>query len=176
VNTVDPIQSKFLVIRRVALWKAMVAGAAGALAWEVATLGLIAAGLPFSDVSRGLGQLAAPSLGSETQWTIGLAIHLVIGAIWTIFYAYLFWSTLELPPSLQGWVFSNGPALLTGLIVIPQTGLMHVPPLHPGVFAIHQGWVGPVGIFVNHWIYGLVMGSLYVRPVGSPVSRELRHA
>jgi hypothetical protein len=170
------IGSNRVVIRRVAFGKAVVAGAAGAFAWEVVALLLMWAGAPFSDVSRSLGHLAAPGLPSGVQWIIGLGMHMLIGAIWTVFYAYFFWSTLDISPHLQGLIFATCPAILAGLIMVPQMALMNDHAPAPGIFGINNGWSGPVGIFLNHWIYGIVMGAIYVRPVGYPVSKELRRA
>ena len=164
------------MIRRVAFGKAVLAGAAGALAWELFILLLMVLGAPMSDVSRSLGHLVAPGLALPIQWTIGFVVHLAIGAIWTVFYAYFFWSALDISPPLQGLVFSNLPAILAGLVVVPQFALMNPHGSSPGVFAVNHGWLGPVSIFATHWIYGLVMGAIYIRPVGSPVSRELRRA
>jgi hypothetical protein len=78
----------------------------------------------------------------------------------------------------QGLVFSIGPAVLAGLIMVPQMGYMHPLILHgtlpvPGVFATNVGWGGPAGILIGHLIYGAVMGSLYVKPVGYPVGRRV---
>jgi hypothetical protein len=162
------------MIRRVAFKKAVFAGAAGALAWELAVRVLIFAGLPVFDIVRTLGILAlGPGASAVFWWPAGLATHLVVGAIWAIFYAYFFWSTLEIGPALQGMVFSILPALLAGLIMIPQMDIMidgHMPSF--GRFAISLGWFGPASIIVGHLIYGAVMGSLYIKPVGYATNRR----
>jgi hypothetical protein len=156
------------MIRLVAFEKAAVAGIAGAVAWEVAVRLLIWAGLPMFDLVRVLGTMA---LGPESVvwmwWPAGLAMHVLVGAVWAIFYAYFFWSLIDVRPMLQGVFFSLFPALLAGFIMVPQMDLMlngELPPLR--VFAVGVGILGPVSIVLGHVAYGLVMGSIYVRPVG----------
>jgi hypothetical protein len=99
-----------------------------------------------------------------------------VGAIWAIFYAYFFWSTFAWPPVAQGLVFSLGPAVLAGLVMVPQMGLMHPLMLRgempaPGKFAVMLGWGGPAGNLLGHLLYGVTVGWLYTRPVGYPVRR-----
>jgi hypothetical protein len=161
------------MIRRVAFGKAVIAGVAGAGAWEAAVRLLIWAGLPMFDLVRILGTML---LGANSQawewWPVGMAMHAMVGAIWAVFYAYFFWSFFDLPPTLQGIIFSLLPAILAGLIMIPQMDLMldgQHPPLR--TFAIGIGILGPISVLAGHLIYGVVMGSLYVRPVGYRVGR-----
>jgi hypothetical protein len=161
------------MIRRVHFRKAVGAGIAGAAAWEFVLRLLIAIGLPLSDPVRLLGTMVAGDTGPLRWWPAGMALHAAVGAIWAIFYAYFFWSTFDWNPPLQGLVFSLGPAVLSGLIMIPQIGYMH--PLiqqgqlpFPGVFACRYGWGGPAGDLIGHLTYGFVLGALYRRPVGYP--------
>jgi hypothetical protein len=166
------------MIRRVAFSKAIVAGVAGALAWEIILRILISLGLPLFDLVFTLGTLVLGRVRVWEWWAMGMTLHGTVGVIWTIFYAYFFWSTFNWTPALQGLVFSLGPAILAGLIMVPQMGLMHVLILqgelpYPGLFGIRLGWGGPVGILLGHLIYGATMGSFYIRPVGSKVRRTI---
>lgn len=43
----------------------------------------------------------------------------------------------------------------------------------PGLFSFGIGWGGPAAIILGHLVYGVVIGSLYTRPVGYRVSRRL---
>jgi hypothetical protein len=57
--------------------------------------------------------------------------------------------------------------------MIPQMDFMlngQHPPLR--TFAIGMGILGPISVIVGHLIYGLVMGSINVRPVGYRVGRH----
>ncbi len=169
------------MMRVVAFRKAIIAGAAGALAWDVAIRCAIAAGAPFFDLTRLLGTLLTGASPAWEWWPAGLALHAMVGAIWAIFYAYFFFYTLDAAPAVQGLVFSLAPLTLAGLVMLPQMALMH--PLilggdmpHPGIFAARLGWGGPVALAAGHAIWGGVMGSLYTRPVGQPVRRARAHA
>ena len=156
------------MIRRVAFGKAVFAGVAGAAAWEGAVRLFISLGAPMFDIVRVLGTML---IGRGTSvwewWPVGLAMHAMFGAIWAIFYAYFVWSFFDLKPIVQAVLFSLVPAILAGLIMVPQMDLMlngEYPPFR--VFAIGIGVLGPVSLFVGHIVYGLVMGSIYVLPVG----------
>ena len=105
-----------------------------------------------------------------------MGLHALVGSIWAIFYAYFFWSTYDWPPTAQGLIFSLGPAVLAGLVMVPQMGLMHPLVLQgrlqgAGLFGLKLGWGGPAGILLGHLIYGATMGSIYTRPVGYRVGR-----
>lgn len=166
------------MIRRVAFGKAVLAGAAGALAWEIAARVLLLLGVPVFDLVFTLGTMITGEVRPWIWWPVGMAMHATVGAIWAIFYAYFFWSTYDLKPVSQGLLFSLGPAVLAGLVMVPQMTFMHplilagqLPPT--GVFGLKQGWGGPAGIIIGHLIYGAVMGGLYVRPVGYRVGRRI---
>jgi hypothetical protein len=162
------------MIRRVAFRKAVTAGVAGAGAWEAVVRLLIWLGLPMFDLVRVLGTMGFGAGAPVWKWwPVGMAMHAVVGAVWAIFYAYFFWSLIDARPILQGILFSLLPTLLAGLIMIPQMDLMldgaHTPFL---VFATGIGILGPVSVLAGHIIYGVVLGAIYVRPVGYPVGRR----
>lgn len=166
------------MIRLVAYKKAIVAGALGAAAWELVARGLIAAGLPMFDLVRTLGTMILGSDAAAWQWWIvGMLMHAVVGAIWAVFYAYFFWSLFDRPPVVQGVIFSLLPAILAGLIMVPQMDLMNERVLtgaspRNSFFAVGIGWGGPAAIFLGHLVYGAVLGYLYRNPVGYPVGRR----
>jgi beta-glucosidase/6-phospho-beta-glucosidase/beta-galactosidase len=164
------------VIRVISYWKAILAGVAGAFAWEIVARLAILAGLPCYDVVRLLGTLVVSSSNPLLWWPIGMAMQAVACALWAILYAYFFWSVLPRPPAQQGLAFAIGPALLGILIIHPQLELMHDGSLraggYSGLFGLSAGWAGPVSILVLHAVYGLVMGALYTRPVGAPVGEQ----
>ena len=166
------------MIRRVAFDKAILAGAIGALAWEVVVRVLILLGLPLFDLVFILGTMVTADVSPWVWWPIGIAMHATVDAIWAIFYAYFFWSTFDLPPFAQGLLFSLGPAVLAGLIMVPQMSFMHPLILEgklpaTGLFGLKLGWGGPAGIVIGHLVYGAVMGGLYIKPVGYKVGRRV---
>lgn len=171
------------MIRVVALRKAALAGAAGALAWEGVARGLILAGVPLFDIVRSLGTLAvangAVADGSPAAWwIIDLAAHLFVGVSWAMVYAYFFWARFDWPPPLQGLAFSIIPALLALFIAGPQLELMHldasIVSLSPGLLVpeISAGHIG--GLLLGHAIFGFTVGALYTRPAGYPADRPPR--
>jgi hypothetical protein len=166
------------VIRRVAFSKAGWAGVAGALSWEALVRALILIGLPLFDIVGFLGSMVAGSGPPWMRWLVGLVLHASVGVVWAIFYAYFFWSTLDWRPAAQGLMFALLPIVLAGLIMLPQLGWMHPLVLGhqqpaPGLFARSMGWGGPAGVVLGHLAYGLVMGSIYTRPVGYRVPSKV---
>lgn len=164
------------MIRHVAYRKAIVAGMAGAAAWEAVARPLILAGVPFFDIVHALGILAVPHGPAWAWWAAGMLLHLVVGAIWAVFYAYFFWSLLPMRPALQGLAFAFVPMPLAILIMIPQLELMH-PLTQPGrlpfagPFGLGGGLHRPLSVALGHLIWGLTLGLLYTRPVGYAVDR-----
>jgi beta-glucosidase/6-phospho-beta-glucosidase/beta-galactosidase len=166
------------VIRKVAFLKAFLAGALGAAVWEL-VFRLLVMFIPIkSDISNLLGTLILPP-SSIWSYPAGLTFHLMVGGVWAVFYAYFFWSAFKIKPVFQGLLFSLIPSMAAGLTIVPQLALMH--PLiinhtlpEPGFFAANFGWQGPLGIFVFHSIFGIVLGLCYTRPVGYATKKESR--
>ncbi|HEX6374682.1 MAG TPA: family 1 glycosylhydrolase [Allosphingosinicella sp.] len=164
------------MIRVVSLRKAIVAGMAGAAAWEAVFRALELSGAPMFDIVRGLGTLAFPNGPVLAWWAVGMAAHLFVGALWAIFYAYFFWSRFDWPPALQGVAFSLLPALLAIGIAGPQLATMHVDALTIPVgletllpnFELRT----TAGMLLGHAIYGTVLGALYTHPVGYRTGRH----
>src|SRR5438045_814188 len=100
------------MLRIVAFPKAILAGAAGALVWEVAVRLLRLLGLPLFDLVRELGTLPFPHGGPGEWWPAGMVAHAAVGAAWALFYAYFFWARFPWKPPLQGLAFATVPAVL----------------------------------------------------------------
>jgi glycosyl hydrolase family 1 len=163
------------MIRIVSIRKAALAGAAGALAWEAAFRPLLLAGVQAPDIVQVLGTLFTDGRETWSWWITGFALHLGVGVLWAIFYAYFFWSLLAWPPIYQGLVFSILPTFLAEFVMFPQLKLMHA-----GTFVAHENaWTllhklssgERAGILAGHLIFGAVLGLLYTRPVGYPAGR-----
>jgi hypothetical protein len=167
------------MIRRVAFKKAILAGVLGAVSWEIVMRGLILLGLPMFDLVHALGTLLLGVTAPNWQWwPVGMILHASVGAIWAIFYAYFFWSFFDYPPVIQGMIFSLLPAVLAGLIMVPQLDFMNESILagrltKNGIFASGVGWGGPTAVILGHLVYGIVLGYLYQRPVGYAVGRQV---
>jgi beta-glucosidase/6-phospho-beta-glucosidase/beta-galactosidase len=158
------------VIRVVSIRKAVLAGAAAAVAWELALRPLLLAGLPLVDIVRMLGLVAVPHGPALAWWSAGMALHVLVGVIWAVFYAYFFWSVLPVRPVWQGLAFTLIPTVLATLIVYPQ-----LPVMQAGYSVVHAGpwrlladvsWGERAGLLLGHLIYGAVLGLIYTHPVG----------
>lgn len=164
------------MIRVVSFPKVALAGAAGAVAWELALRPLLLAGLPFADLVQMLGHLVAPKGPALAWWLAGMSLHMVVGVIWATFYAYFFWSLLPVRPLWQGLVFALGPAVLALSLVYPQLGLMLTPGPTARVdfwdLAAQVSWGERAGVALGHAAYGAALGLLYTRPVGYRVGRR----
>jgi beta-glucosidase/6-phospho-beta-glucosidase/beta-galactosidase len=164
------------MLRIVSFKKAILAGAAGALAWDAAIRVLMIAGVPAFDLVRELGTLPFRHAEAIAWWPAGIAAHAVVGAAWALFYAYFFWARLRWPPALQGLAFAVLPALLAILIVVPQLQLMH---LDQQVVRLDWRWyLGGLeqtrlaGLLIGHAVFGLTVGAIYAHPVGYRVDRS----
>ena len=168
------------MIRIVDLRKAVAAGAAGALFWEMLLRPLILAGLPAPDIVMLLGRLVVADGPALAAWPVGLALHLGVGVLWAIFYAYVFWSVLAWRPVLQGLAFALIPSLLAVLIMYPQLKLMQADALvaQANAWTLLSGlsWGERAGLALGHLVYGAVLGALYTRPVGYPAGKAPKPA
>ena len=164
------------MIRHVAYRKAVLAGIAGAVAWEIVAQLLVFVGVPFFSIVDTLGAVALPGGSAWASWSVGMLLHLVVGAIWAVFYAYFFWSVLPLRPALQGLVFAFVPMPLAICIMRPQLELMRLsnagdmPDI--GLFGLSGGLYLPLTVACGHLIWGAVLGLIYTRPVGYAAGRQ----
>jgi beta-glucosidase/6-phospho-beta-glucosidase/beta-galactosidase len=159
------------MIRSVAFGKAVAAGMAGAVAWEIMARALIWSGVPFFDIVGTLGTVALPHVSPWASWATGFLLHLVVGAIWGVFYAYFFWSVLPLGPTVQGLIFAFVPMPLAIFVMHPQLDLMNPLVLagilpSSGLFGLSGGLHEPLSIALGHLLWGTVLGCLYTHPVG----------
>jgi beta-glucosidase/6-phospho-beta-glucosidase/beta-galactosidase len=162
------------LIRSVDISKAVVAGAAGAVAMEITAYAIRLAGISGIDLAGELGRVFVPS----EQWVgyaAGLLAHAGIGIAWALFYAYFFWGRLKWPRLAQGLVFSAIPAILAILFVYPQLGLMQENTEIARVRWSDFAMLSPGALFsivAVHVAFGLAIGALYRRPVGYPVGHK----
>src|SRR5215212_9562786 len=105
------------MIRIVDLRKALWAGALAAVALEIVSRLLALAGAPLVDIVGTLGTIVAPHASAWIWWPAGMVLHLIVGMLWAVFYAYFFWSLFVWRPLVQGLVFALIPASLSELIM-----------------------------------------------------------
>ena len=165
------------MIRQVAYGRAVMAGALGALAWASLSLLLRALGLPVPDMVDPVGAVAFPAGDPLLRWAAGLALHLAVGALWGLVYAYFVFSLLPLPPVLQGIAFAMGPLLLALFVLRPQLRLMLAGGVEAGLLvrpalSRQAEVIGvPAALLAGHLIWGAILGALYTRPTGYSTRR-----
>lgn len=164
------------MLRIVAFRKAVLAGAAGALAWEAVLRALMFFGFQSFDIVRELGTLLFPHGGAVEWWPAGMAAHALVGAAWALFYAYFFWARLDWAPPIQGLAFAALPAALAALIVYPQLQLMHLrqdmAQLDWRIFLVGLEQTKLGGLLLGHALFGLTVGAIYTHPVGYSSTRR----
>lgn len=124
-----------------------------------------------------LGTVILPPGAEIWQWWFGgVAVHLLVGALWASFYAYFFWALLPLRPAAQGLLFSFIPIPLAIFAMRPQLELMN--PLvqegllpFSGLFGLDAGWAAPLSVAAGHLVWGATLGAVYTRPVGNRVGQ-----
>lgn len=165
------------MIRVISFRKAVLAGAAAAVAWELLLRPLLIAGVPSVDIVRMLGLVVAPAGPAWAWWSAGMALHILVGVIWAVFYAYFFWSVLAFRPVWQGLAFSIVPTVLATLIVYPQLRVMQaaetVLQVDPWRLLVKLSWHERGGLLLGHLVYGPVLGAIYTHPVGYPAERPV---
>src|SRR5688572_20966038 len=116
-----------------------------------------------------LGTMLIPS-AAITAWLVGFAIHLLIGGVLALVYAWGFEHVTHRAGWLVGAGFGLAHAVISGL------GMALVPAIHPmipermpapGAFMANLGAIGIIAEFALHAVYGAIIGAIY-----GPVVRE----
>lgn len=152
--------------------KAFVAGVAGAALMSV--LMFLARTVMGMEVhlEMMLGTMIGLAPGT-TAWIVGFVMHLMLGGVFALGYAWAFENLLHRAGAGAGALLGLPHVLAAGLAM----GL--IPMLHPlipeqmsapGVFMSSLGAMGVVAEVVLHVIYGAVVGVLY-GPVHVPAGR-----
>jgi len=128
------------------------------------------------DMVRWLGLILAPADQAWLWWPLGLGLHVSVGVLAAVFYAYFFWSMLTVRPALQGLAFGLAGALVSILAAAPLLKAMQSPGplLEVEVLALWRllSWREAVGLLLGHSVFGLTLGAIYVRPVGYPAAQR----
>ncbi len=132
-------------------------------------------GLPVVDLIRLLGTLAAPGQPVWVWWPAGLTLHILVGAIGAVFYAYFFYALTPWRPIVQGLVFGLIAAVPVSIAVYPLLLVMHegsdLAHMNLMGFGHMLGWRERGGLLLGHLVYGAVLGALYTRPVGRSTAK-----
>jgi beta-glucosidase/6-phospho-beta-glucosidase/beta-galactosidase len=166
------------MIRIISVRKALLAGIAGAITCELVLRLFALAGLPLVDLVGILGALAAPGPLTWASWSLGFVMHLGVGALGAVFYAYFIWSLRPWRPVFQGLAFGLLGAVVVTIAVYPLLLTMHAASgvLHTTLWGLQDrvSWRERAGLLLGHLIYGATLGALYTRPVGYPAGQTPR--
>jgi uncharacterized membrane protein YagU involved in acid resistance len=137
-------------------WKrAILGGFAGTLALTVMIYQVAPKmGMAKMDIAGQLGQM----FGS---WTLGMVVHFTLGTVvFSLIYALLAYPLLPGPPVVKGLVWGVVAWLGLQLVAMPMMGA--------GFFSTRAGGMKAViGSLVAHLVYGVLLGSIAGRGVGS---------
>jgi hypothetical protein len=143
--------------------KAFLAGVIGAIAMSVILwIARNWMGIP-AHMEMMLGTMVVPN-AALTAWLVGFGIHLLIGGVLALVYAWAF----EHITHRAGWLVGVGFGLIHA--VIAGLGNLLIPAIHPmipermpapGAFMANLGIIGIVAEFALHAVYGAIVGGLY---------------
>lgn len=96
------------------------------------------------------------------------AVHLMVGVLWAVAYAYYFEPRLPGPPWVRGVTFSLIPGVMSVIVFLPLVG--------GGLFgaAIGAGPLPTIGNIMLHLGYGAALGAIY-GPLGDIAADEFPH-
>lgn len=133
-------------------WRATVAGIVATFAMTLWTYLTQAFGISQLEVARALGALVGIQ---ENVVLIGTALHVIIGSVLGLIYAYGFYELLPGPGWARGLVYSLLPTTFVGVFMpLVAWGLVF-----SGVIAF--GALAAAMWLVNQLVYGLVLGIFY---------------
>jgi hypothetical protein len=86
---------------------------------------------------------------------LAVAIHLVVGVVWALVYAYYFEPRIDAPDWMRGVAFALVPWILSLVVFLPLVG--------GGLFgdAIGAGPLPAIGNLILHLAYGATLGAIY---------------
>ncbi len=146
---------------KVSFGKALLAGFVG---WVVMTIVLLMAplmGVPKMSIPAMLG-----GMFGLNSIALGWVMHLMIGLVFGIVYAYWLEPHLTGPGWFKGLKFSLIPWIVLMVIVAPMMPMVDpmIRAMPPGFFFANMGLMATMGTLVAHLAYGVVLGAMYGTP------------
>lgn len=142
--------------------RAVVAGLAGAMAMTILAWIVRLTGIEFNSEMM-LGTMTNRPPDGVT-WTIGLMMHLILSVVIALIYAWGF----------EHWTHRAGAKVGTGFalihIVFAAMAMMMIPMIHPmipekmpapGAFMMNMGGIFVALFFIEHLLYGSIVGATY---------------
>jgi uncharacterized protein DUF6789 len=134
---------------------------AGLIAWVVFTLVLYMAplmGVPRMDLPAMLG-----GMFGLNSLALGWVMHLMIGVVLALIYAYWFVDVAGGAPWVRGLRFGVLPWLAMMIAIAPMLPVLNpmLAKMPPGVFLANLGIMAAMGSLLGHLIWGAVLGTVY---------------
>lgn len=141
---------------------AIIAGIIATLVFAVVMVMAPRMGMPKMDIIDMPGRM----FGAPSNRTMGWALHLMLGAVFGLVYAFLWSVGVGAPTWTGGLVFGIGHLLVTGLFMgmIPMmhAGMRSGQIQAPGVWMTDQGgFMAFIGGRIGHAIFGIVLALEY---------------
>jgi hypothetical protein len=148
------------------VFRALLAGIAGALAMSGTMFLIRQFGINVS-LEMLLGSLLEDQTGLSI-WMSGFILHLAIGVVIALLYAFVF-EVLETWGPLLGGGLGLAHGLMAGLFMSAISAMNPVVPnVHaPGAFLAHVQY-GPIIFLVLHLLFGATVGLVYGPPLHKP--------
>lgn len=124
-----------------------------------------------------LGTIHEP-IGSTGSFFGGHLLHMTDGVVFTLLFVALIYDRIPLPNTTlgsigKGVIYGTVLGLISIGLLIPYVYLRASSPsgfgggLDPFSFGGPDGWKLPFAVMLWHWIWGFLVGSLYVRPAST---------
>lgn len=143
--------------------KAITAGIVGALAVTVLTwMARSFMGMSVN-IEMMLGTMFGAMPGAGT-WVFGFFLHLGVGVIFALVYAWCFENLIHRAGAGTGTLFGLVHALISGLMLGVMPAIHALIPEQmpgPGMFMSNMGAIGVMAFFVMHLVYGAIIGGMY---------------
>jgi hypothetical protein len=141
---------------------AVIAGLTASLVFSIVLAMAPKMGMPKMDIVSLLGSMFSPKPNQALGWMM----HLMMGVIFALIYAFLWSSGISAATWVGGLIFGTGQWLVVGMVMgmIPMMhiGIKSGAVQAPGVWMTNNG--GPMafmGGLVGHMIFGIVIALVY---------------
>lgn len=133
---------------------------AGFIAWIA--FNLVMAMAPLMGVDMNVPAMLGGMFGMNSL-AMGWVLHLMIGLILGLIYAYGLASHLPGAPWVRGLLYGILPWLAMMVVVAPMLPLVSpsMSKMPPGFFLANMGMIAPVGGLIAHLVFGAVLGAMY---------------
>jgi uncharacterized membrane protein YagU involved in acid resistance len=141
---------------------AVIAGVVASLVFSIVLAMAPRMGMPKMDIVSLLGSM----FSAKSNQALGWMMHLMMGIVFALIYAFLWSSGIGAPTWLGGLIFGAVQWLIVGMVMgmIPMmhVGIKSGAVKAPGLWMTnHGGFMAFMGGLVGHMIFGIVIALVY---------------